>query len=81
MTVTTVQPCAACAVNLTAHGRADRGWLADVDRQRLRDAMGAEAFEAAYTAGRTLDLAEVLAALGRKEETADRRERAYLVRP
>jgi len=46
------------------------GRLADVDRQRLRDAMGAEAFEAEYAAGGTLDSAEVLAAL-RKEATAD----------
>ena len=29
------------------------GRLADLDRQRLRAAMGAEAFEAAYAAGRT----------------------------
>jgi len=34
--------------------------LADLDRQRLRAAMGDEAFEAAYAAGRTLDLARVL---------------------
>jgi len=47
------------------------GRLADVDRQRLRDAMGAEAFDAEYAAGGTLDSAEVLAALGRKEATAD----------
>ena len=33
--------------------------LADVDRQRLRTAMGAEAFEVEYAAGRTLDLAQV----------------------
>ena len=32
------------------------GRLADLDRQRLRAAMGAEAFEAEYGAGRTLDL-------------------------
>jgi non-specific serine/threonine protein kinase len=31
--------------------------LADLDRQRLRAVMGAEAFEAEYAAGRTLDLA------------------------
>jgi len=37
------------------------GRLADRDRQRLREAMGAEAFEAEYAAGRTLDAAEVLA--------------------
>jgi ATP/maltotriose-dependent transcriptional regulator MalT len=32
--------------------------LADRDRQRLRAAMGAEAFEAEYAAGRTLDLTD-----------------------
>jgi non-specific serine/threonine protein kinase len=32
------------------------GRLADLDRQRLRAAMGAEAFEAEYAVGRTLDL-------------------------
>jgi non-specific serine/threonine protein kinase len=31
--------------------------LADLDRERLRDAMGTEAFDAEYAAGRTLDLA------------------------
>ena len=46
------------------------GRLADLDRQRLRAAMGAEAFEAEYAAGRTLDLAQVLAALGRKDAAA-----------
>jgi non-specific serine/threonine protein kinase len=35
------------------------GQLADLDRQRLRATMGAEAFEAEYAAGRTLDLARV----------------------
>jgi non-specific serine/threonine protein kinase len=39
--------------------------LADVDRQRLRAAMGAEAFDDEYAAGRTLDPAQVVAALGR----------------
>jgi predicted ATPase/DNA-binding CsgD family transcriptional regulator len=39
--------------------------LADLDRQRLRAAMGAEAFQAEYAAGRTLDVAQVLATLGR----------------
>jgi predicted ATPase/DNA-binding CsgD family transcriptional regulator len=34
--------------------------LADQDRQRLRAAMGDGAYEAAYSAGRTLDLARVL---------------------
>jgi predicted ATPase/class 3 adenylate cyclase/DNA-binding CsgD family transcriptional regulator len=33
--------------------------LADLDRQRLRAAMGAEAFEAEYAAGRALDVARV----------------------
>jgi predicted ATPase/class 3 adenylate cyclase/DNA-binding CsgD family transcriptional regulator len=41
--------------------------LADVDRQRLRTVMGDAAFEAEYAAGRTLDPAEVLSALGRKD--------------
>jgi non-specific serine/threonine protein kinase len=44
--------------------------LAGLDRQRLRAAMGAEAFEAEYAAGRTLDAAEVLAGLGRKDAAA-----------
>jgi non-specific serine/threonine protein kinase len=35
------------------------GRLAGLDRERLRAAMGAEAFEAEYAAGRTLDLAGV----------------------
>ena len=35
------------------------GRLADLDRQRLRAAMGAEAFDAEYAAGRTIDLARV----------------------
>jgi predicted ATPase/DNA-binding CsgD family transcriptional regulator len=39
--------------------------LADLDRERLRAAMGAEAFQAEYAAGRTLDVAQVLATLGR----------------
>jgi DNA-binding CsgD family transcriptional regulator len=33
--------------------------MADLDRQRLRDAMGAETFEAEYAAGRSLDMARV----------------------
>ncbi len=44
--------------------------LADLDRQRLRAAMGAEAFEDEYAAGRALDPAGVLAALGRKDAAA-----------
>jgi len=42
------------------------GGLADRDRQRLRAAMGAEAFDAEYAAGRALDPAQVLAEAGRK---------------
>jgi non-specific serine/threonine protein kinase len=65
------------------HGAADRaladlghslqpleGQLADLDRQRLRAAMGAEAFEAEYATGRVLDPAQVLAALDRKDAAA-----------
>jgi DNA-binding NarL/FixJ family response regulator len=37
--------------------------LAGLDRQRPRAAMGAGAFESGYSAGRALDLAQVLAAL------------------
>ena len=44
--------------------------LAGLDRQRLRAAMGAEAFEAEYAAGRTLDPAQVLAALDRTDTAA-----------
>jgi predicted ATPase/DNA-binding CsgD family transcriptional regulator len=44
--------------------------LADLDRQRLRAAMGAEAFDAEYAAGRALGLAQVLAALGRTDTAA-----------
>jgi ATP/maltotriose-dependent transcriptional regulator MalT len=46
--------------------------LAGLDRERLRAAMGADAFEAEYAAGRALDLAEVLAALGREDAAAGR---------
>jgi predicted ATPase/DNA-binding CsgD family transcriptional regulator len=45
--------------------------LAGLDRQRLRAAMGAGAFDAEYAAGRTLDLAQVVAALGRKDVAAE----------
>jgi predicted ATPase/DNA-binding CsgD family transcriptional regulator len=44
--------------------------LAGLDRQRLGAAMGAEAFEAEYAAGRSLDLVQVLAALGPKGAAA-----------
>jgi DNA-binding CsgD family transcriptional regulator len=40
-------------------------WLADLDRRRLRAAMGDGAFDAEYAVGRALDLAQVLATLGR----------------
>jgi predicted ATPase/DNA-binding CsgD family transcriptional regulator len=45
--------------------------LAGLDRQRLRAAMGAEAFEAEYAAGRALDLTQVVAELGRRDAAAD----------
>jgi predicted ATPase/DNA-binding CsgD family transcriptional regulator len=41
--------------------------LADRDRQRLRAALGVEAFKAEYAAGRALDAAQVLAGLARKD--------------
>ena len=44
--------------------------LARLDRQRLRAALGAEAFDAGYAAGRTLDLAQMLAAPGRQDAPA-----------
>jgi ATP/maltotriose-dependent transcriptional regulator MalT len=43
------------------------GRLVGLDRERLRAVMGAEAFEAEYAAGRTIDAAEVLAVLDRKD--------------
>jgi len=43
--------------------------LANLDRERLRATMGAEAFKTEYTTGRTLDPAQVLAALGRTGTT------------
>ncbi len=46
------------------------GRLADLDHQRLRAEMGDEAFEAVYAAGRTLDMAHVLATLGRTDTAA-----------
>jgi predicted ATPase/DNA-binding CsgD family transcriptional regulator len=45
--------------------------LAEQDRQRLRAAMGAEAFQAEYAAGRTLDPAQVLAFLVRPDAAAE----------
>ena len=46
------------------------GRLADLDHQRLRAEMGDEAFEAEYAAGRALDMAHVLATLGRTDTVA-----------
>ena len=43
------------------------GRLADLDRQRLRAAMGDEAFETEYAAGRALDPAQAVAVLGRTD--------------
>jgi predicted ATPase/DNA-binding CsgD family transcriptional regulator len=48
------------------------GQLADLDHQRLRAVMGAEAFDSEYAAGRALDLADVLAALRRMDAPAGR---------
>jgi non-specific serine/threonine protein kinase len=44
--------------------------LAGLDRQRLRAAMGDGAFDAEYAAGRTLDVAQVLAELGPQDAVA-----------
>jgi len=46
------------------------GRLADLDRQRLRTAMGAEAFEAEYASGRTLDPTQIPAALAPRDTAA-----------
>jgi DNA-binding CsgD family transcriptional regulator len=46
------------------------GRLADLDCQRLRAAMGAEAFDAEYATGRALGLAGVLAELGPRDAAA-----------
>jgi DNA-binding CsgD family transcriptional regulator len=46
------------------------GQLADLDRQRLRTAMGAEAFEAEYASGRTLDPTQIPAALAPRDTAA-----------
>jgi len=46
------------------------GRLADLDRQRLRAAMGTEAFDAEYAVGRALGPAQVLAALGGEDAAA-----------
>jgi predicted ATPase/class 3 adenylate cyclase/DNA-binding CsgD family transcriptional regulator len=57
------------------------GRLADLDRQRLRAAMGADTFEAEYAAGRSLDLAQALAELGRKETAAGQARVAHEAQP
>jgi predicted ATPase/DNA-binding CsgD family transcriptional regulator len=44
--------------------------LVALDRQRLRTALGTEAFEAEYLAGHALAPAQVLAAIGRKDAAA-----------
>jgi DNA-binding CsgD family transcriptional regulator len=44
--------------------------LAELDRQRLREAMGTEAFDAEYAAGRTLDPAQVAIELGPRHTMA-----------
>jgi predicted ATPase/DNA-binding CsgD family transcriptional regulator len=51
------------------------GRLAQADRQRLRVAMGADAFEAEYLAGRALDLAVVA------HEAAERMQAARVAQP
>jgi predicted ATPase/class 3 adenylate cyclase/DNA-binding CsgD family transcriptional regulator len=42
--------------------------LADLDRRRLRAALGARVFDAEYAAGRALDLGQLLATLGRARQ-------------
>jgi predicted ATPase/DNA-binding CsgD family transcriptional regulator len=46
------------------------GRLAGLDRQRLRTALGDEAFDGEYAAGRTLDLTQVLAPLSDQDAPA-----------
>ena len=57
------------------------GRLADLDRQRLRAAMGAGAFEAEYAAGHVLDLAQVPAEVRRKEATTGQAGAAHEAAP
>ena len=76
------------------HGAADRALadlglaveplearLGDLDRQRLRAAMGTEAFEAEYAAGHTVDPAQVLAVLGPTDVAAGQARTAHQARP
>ncbi len=46
--------------------------LAGANRQQLRAAMSAEVFETEYAAGRALDLAQLLAALSRKDASTEK---------
>jgi DNA-binding CsgD family transcriptional regulator len=55
--------------------------LADQDRQRLRAAIGDRAFDAEYAAGRTLDPAQVLAALGRTDAATGQARVAHEAQP
>jgi predicted ATPase/DNA-binding CsgD family transcriptional regulator len=55
--------------------------LGDADRQRLRAAMGASAFEAEYAAGRTLDPAQVLASLERTSPVTGQQQDAAVLTP
>ena len=55
--------------------------LAGQDRRRLRAAIGDAAFDTDYAAGRTLDLAQVLAALGRPDAAAGRQRVAHQALP
>ena len=55
--------------------------LADLDRQRLRAAMGTEAFETEYAAGHTVDPAQVLAVLGPTDAAAGQARTAHQARP
>jgi predicted ATPase/DNA-binding CsgD family transcriptional regulator len=57
------------------------GRLADLDRQRLRAAMGDEAFDTEYAAGRSLDLAQVLAALGHTDAAGGQAHAAHEAPP
>jgi non-specific serine/threonine protein kinase len=57
------------------------GRLADLDRQRLRAAMGAEAFEDEYAAGRALGMAGMLAALAREDAAGGQPRAAHQARP
>lgn len=58
------------------------GRLRDLDRQRLRSAMGAEAFQAEYAAGRGLTSEEVvILASGNRSDRRDDFPRCHRLRP